>query len=280
MYGTPTAFDNDIALIKLSPPFEISPYLQTVGLPPGPRVPGRVGTVASFSHNMSLQPGKFAIFRAPMPQDDFAQGFHVFTSDASGSLCPGDSGSGFVTYESGRAVVRGIASTVNATSDCATPSGNQVDFVDVFAYRDWVLQTIRMADYLLAGNTRVRWGGRAARGVMILNCFNAYGAWMSAPLDVLGVELGANCEYERPQRVLCLLDPDQPGPAMIGVRITGFTMKTTWGDGSIDVQSLPLDSSGSASYFDILPFGTYREFTCHVSLDNVLDPGDRGVFTP
>ena len=184
MFNQPSAQDNDIALIKLAEPFTISPYIQTVGLPSGPRVVGVVGTVASFNHIMMLPPDKLAVFRAPIPQHDFAQKFTIFTTDATGSLCPGDSGSGFVTHEAGRATVRGIASTVNMTSDCVTPSGNEVDFIDVFAYRDWILQTIGMTDYFLAGNTRVRWTGRGARGVMGIGCLNPYGTmWRPAQCE-------------------------------------------------------------------------------------------------
>src|SRR6266498_945647 len=262
MFNTPSALDNDIALIKLAQPFSITPSLQTAGLPSSPRVGGIVGTVASFSHTMTLPPGKFAIFRAPIPQQESAKIFHIFTSDATGSLCPGDSGSGFVTYENGRAIVRGIASSVNMSSDCMTSAGNEVDFTDVFAYRDWLLQTMGMTDYFLAGNTRVHWSGQGSHGVMILNCFNQEdGVWMSGPLNVTGVEVGANCEFDRTQRIICSLSEAQTGPVSAQVKITGFTMKTTLADGSIDVISLPLDSSSAASYYGPLPFGDYREFT-------------------
>jgi hypothetical protein len=90
---------------------------------------------------------------------------------------------------------------------------------------------------------------------MILNCFNPDdGLFMSGPLNVSGVEVGANCEADRTHRILCVLSE----PLAMDVRITGFTMKTTSADGSIDVQSLPYSSS-DAAYYDILPAGDYRE---------------------
>lgn len=127
---------DDIALIRLDEAFTISPYIQTVGLPTNARQQGVVGTVASSSHTMLLPPDKFAIFRAPIPLDVSPKVFTISTSVATGSLCPGDSGSGFVTNENGRAMVRGIAATVYQTSDCKSPSDNRVDFVDVFAHRE------------------------------------------------------------------------------------------------------------------------------------------------
>lgn len=276
MFNRPSAQDNDIALIRLREPFAISPYLQTVGLPPGPRAPGVVGTVASFSHNMMLPPGKSAVFRAPIPASTFAPKFTIHTTNATGSMCPGDSGSGFVTQESGRATVRGIASTVNASSDCVTPSGNEVDFIDVFTHRDWILRTIGMTDYFLAGNTRVRRSGRGARGVMGIGCPNPYGT-MWGPLDVIGVEEGANCENDQTQTIVCSLNDNGASPVM-AARITGFTMKTTAEDGTVTVQELPF-SGGWASYYGLRPHGAYREFNCRIGLENVYDPGDGGVLS-
>src|SRR5207253_8382096 len=96
------------------------------------------------------------------------------------------------------------------SSDCVTPAGNQVDFVDVFAYRNWILETMRTVDYRVAGTTRVTHSGRAARGQMGLGCSNPYGT-MWGPLDVPGTELGANCESNQTQTVVCSLDEVQAG---------------------------------------------------------------------
>lgn len=266
MFNKPNAQDNDIALIRLNEPFAITPYLQTVGLPSGPRTPGLVGTVASSSHDMLLPPGKSAVFRASIPADGFAK-FIIHTTDATGSMCPGDSGSGLVTQESGRATVRGVASTVNESSDCVTPSGNEVEFIDVFTHRDWILRTIGMTDYFLAGNTRVRWSGWATRGVIGIGCLNAYGT-MWGPLNVPGVEEGANCESDQTQTVVCSLDGDEGSPAM-AMQITGFTMKTTAENGTTDVRALPF-SANWASYYGRLPHGAYREFTCRVQPANFI----------
>ena len=52
---------NDIALIKVTQPFTINPYLQTVGLPRDSRHSGVVGTVANYSHNLNTPAGQFAI---------------------------------------------------------------------------------------------------------------------------------------------------------------------------------------------------------------------------
>ena len=59
------------------------------------------------------------------------------------SLCPGDSGSGFVTVENGRAIVRGVAS-LGSVSSCMTPTGEAV-FTDVFVFRNWNFQTMGKA---------------------------------------------------------------------------------------------------------------------------------------
>ncbi len=278
MYNIPEAQDNDIALIKLAQPFGITPYLQTVALPSSPRTAGVVGKVASFSHNGPLPPGQAAIFRAPIPEQTFAKKFSISTSNVTGSLCPGDSGSGLVTYENGRATVRGVVSTVNFVKQCENPAGKEVDFTDVFAYRDWILETIRMNGPFLTGNTRLHWSGRGARGVMGLGCFNDYGT-MWGPLDALGVEEGANCEADQQQSVVCFLNTRQPGLTTLPIQITGFSMKTITAAGITTVQSLPF-TARSASYYGRLPAGDYREFNCRIGLANVADPLGGGVLKP
>src|SRR5690606_32379928 len=109
----------------------------------------------------------------------------------SGSLCMGDSGSGFVTVENGRATVRGVASegTINA---CTSSADFTINFTDVFYHRAWILETMRVTDYFLDGNTRVRAPGRLARGTMGVACDNVtpQAAW--GPLEVRGVQEGVN----------------------------------------------------------------------------------------
>jgi hypothetical protein len=284
-YNVPSALDHDIALIKVpAPSFVISPYLQTVGLPSSPTVAGLVGTVASTIRSGSLlPPGKVVVFRAAIPLQSFGPTFDMSTSNVTGSLCPGDSGSGFVTYENGRATVRGIASAVNASADCVMPAGNRVFFTDVFAHRDWILQTMRLTDYLVEGNTRVRWSGRPAHGVMGVGCPNPFGT-MWGPLNVLGVEEGANCEAGQTESIVCSLTDPQIGP--MGAAITGFSMKTECAPHAATVQSLPFTPTW-ASFYGVAPihpdspFGICRrEFTCQVNrVSEVADPGNGGVLS-
>jgi hypothetical protein len=154
-----------------------------------------------------------------------------------------------------------------------------VIFVNVFFYRDWIFKTIGVPDYFLVGNTRVRWSGRAARGVLGLGCPNRFGT-MWGPLNVLGVEEGANCEPGQSQAVLCSLNTART------VAITDFTMKTECPPHAATVQSLPFTGS-FASFSGPAPvspdpFGICkREFTCRVSpVNGVADLDDDGVFSP
>ena len=134
-----TDSSHDIALVHLAQAFDIDPFIQTVGLPTTPRQANVVGTVANFSHTMTLPEGKVAIFRAPIPSetDPYPYIISIETRNATGSLCHGDSGSGFVTVENGRATVRGITSTISDTDeDCVTHPAIDEYFTDVFAHRD------------------------------------------------------------------------------------------------------------------------------------------------
>jgi hypothetical protein len=260
---------NDIALIRVTQPFSITPYIQTVGLPRDSRRSGVVGTVANFSHNLNTPSGQFAIFRAPLGPDTFPPKFYITAAAANASLCEGDSGSGFVTVEYGRATVRGIASQ-GTVSDCKTPTG-EATFTDVFNFRGWILQKMGMNDASLTGNTRLRWSGSSARGTMVVACFNPSGANLVGPLNVVGVEEGAVCEAGQTQTVMCTLDKNQAASKFGPPQLTGFTMRTTTPSGS-QVQSLPV-SVNVASFFGPLPPNTSREFTCQVSSGFVAATG-------
>jgi hypothetical protein len=251
---------NDIALIKLEKPFTINPYIQTVGLPRDFRHSGMVATLASIDHTAPLPPGQLATFRAPIPQMDYPPKIYITAMAANASLCKGDSGSGIVTVENGRATVRGIASQ-GSISSCTTPSGEAV-FTDVFAFRGWILQTMGKNDASLSGNTRVRWSGRGARGVMIVACFNPYGN-LEGPLNVVGVEEGTVCEPGQTQTVMCKMDQNQSGTVSTRPTLTGLTMRTTMANGASQVQTIPA-SGNTANFFGLLPAGTTREFTCQI----------------
>jgi hypothetical protein len=269
---------HDIALVHLAQSFDIDPFIQTVGLPATPRTPNVVGTVANFSHTMTLPQGQVAVFRAPIPSDANSSPFiiSISTSNANGSICSGDSGSGFVTVEGGRAIVRGVTSTIlSPDQDCVTHPAIEQNFTDVFAHRDWILQTMGTVDYRLAGNTRVHWqasrrfpGGPlpsaslGARGAMVMGCDNPYGT-MSGPLNVPGVQLGANCAPGQSQAIVCSVNPNGTNTAVI----TGFSMTTTCAPHGTSVQSLPFTDK-LATFFGPNaispdPVGVCtREFTC------------------
>jgi len=266
---------NDIALIKLKSPFPVTSYLQTVALPTTPRPEGVSGAVANYRHNGELPGGQVAVFRAPMP----GGGGEEFSIDASStsppaSLCEGDSGSGFVTIENGRATVRGIVSEANS-NDCMTPSGFS-SFTDVSTYHDWILQTMRINDDAsLTGNTRVRWSGFAAHGVMGVDCISPSSSPLPSaegPLNVVGVEEGAVCARGQSQTLWCKLNPDQGDVGTMVPKLNRITMRTTMADGTTELRSIPA-STNSVAYHTVFPSGAVsREVTCQVGAFNTLVP--------
>jgi hypothetical protein len=263
----------DIALIKLAQPFSVNFVLQTVGLPRTPYQPGMVGTVASIRHDGAVPPGQAAIFRGPIAMLNSPGKLYVEANAAVGSagasLCPGDSGSGFVTVENGRAIVRGVASQ-GSVGDCKTPTGEAV-FTDVFAYRDWILQTMGKNDALLSGNTRVRWSGIAASGKIVMGCSNPNTPYWG-PLNVVGVEEGAMCDGGQAQGIICQLDPKQTSTRFGPPQITGFTMRTTMANGVSQVTPLPFVSN-LAQFAGPLPAGASREFTCQIGTSMTANMG-------
>jgi hypothetical protein len=253
---------NDIALIKLAQPFSVNFTLQTVGLPRFPRTVGRVGTVASYIRHDggALPPGQVAIFRGPISALDSPTRIFVPANTAGNtSLCPGDSGSGFVAVENGRAVVRGVASQ-GSVSDCMTPSGEAV-FTDVFVFRDWILTTMGKNDASLSGNTRIRWSGVGASGKIVIGCSHPNTPYWG-PLNVAGVEEGAMCDGGQAQGIICQLDANQTSTRFGPPQIVSFTMRTTTSGGSQVVQ-LPFVGN-LAQFSGTFPPGATREFTCQI----------------
>src|SRR5690242_1253767 len=85
---------SDLALVRLSSPFASDPFLQTATLPGIPAAVGQAGAVAGISHTETLPPGKVAVWRGPVILD----GAKTFIAKSpTASLCPGDSGSGFIS---------------------------------------------------------------------------------------------------------------------------------------------------------------------------------------
>lgn len=261
---------NDIALVKLAQPFSVNFVLQTVGLPKFSRSAGIVGTLANFDHNAQLPPGQVAVFRAPIPQQDYPPKFYITAMAANASLCKGDSGSGFVTLEYGRATVRGIAS-LGSINDCKTPAGEAV-FTDVYNFRGWILSIMGKNDATLSGNTRVRWSGTAANGKIVLGCSHPNTPYWG-PLNVPGVEEGAMCDGGQVQGIICQLDANQPSTRFGPPQIVGFSM-TTIANGVPQTQALPFVGN-LAQFSGPFPAGASREFTCRIG--NSLTAGTIGT---
>lgn len=250
----------DIALIRMQRPFDESSLIQTVGLPTSSRRPRVIGVLASVDHVKPLPLGQLSIFRAPIPDDDpKLLKFSIFARQASASLCPGDSGSGFVTVEQGRATVRGVVSQ-GTISDCKTPTGESV-FTDVFNVRGWILKTMAKTQAVLDGNTRLQWSGLSGRGVMAIGCGDRS---QSGPLNVEGVMEGLNC-LPGPQFVSCELHENQPqrGP-FLDPLIRGIKMITFMKDGTSAVYTY-VNETGVRRFTineTLSPEAVSREYTC------------------
>jgi hypothetical protein len=264
---------NDVALIRLDSPFVIDPYIQTVAIPDAPHVVGRSGSIAGGSHSdPNLASGLVAVMHATIPDVNPAgcappNGAFCISSPTA-SLCPGDSGSGFVTLENGRATVTGIASYASVASCTVVDPHDYAGMTDVYTFRSWILSTMNTTSATLAGNTRVRFSGRGANGVIGLGCVNPYGT-MWGPLSVPGVRLGANCEAGQTMTAVCSMSSHQTSPLALAIR--SFTMKTTWANGTVTTQALPF-SANWASWYGTVPAGATREFTCSVNSPIIINP--------
>lgn len=127
----------DLALVRLRQPFAADPYLEVAELPFAVPAAGQVGTIASnMSHTSPVPPGYDAVIRPAVTSVGTEGSFSAVAQN--GSVCPGDSGSGFVTSSGGRNFVTGIVSGT-LSDDCVTP-GRIIQLADVSHYVTWVRQ--------------------------------------------------------------------------------------------------------------------------------------------
>lgn len=244
---------NDIALIRLQTPFTLDRNIQTVALPRSAAIAGRSGTITT--HNHVAQPaGYTALFRTPQlaaAACSTPTGF-VCIAPPAGSLCKGDSGSGFVELLDGRATVVGITSNVSGGDDCIGVNG-RAQLSDVFNYRSWILTTMGKTQEQVAGRVRVRWSGYASSGIMRLTCIATNGAPIEVPMNVPGGELSMDCDDAS---VVCQ-------PEASAYFMSGFSMRSVSADGgSVTVSQLPYLSGWTAAYAD--PGSAFQEYTCAV----------------
>lgn len=131
--------DHDIALIQLPRPFSPDPYVQPAALPVAPVTSGQMGLIASFKHGAPLPAGHLAVLRGPIT---LLGGSYFEGRSATASLCPGDSGSGFIISMGGVPVVAGIA--VQSTVQDCTQVNLPFQCTDVVKHLDWILSTSRI----------------------------------------------------------------------------------------------------------------------------------------
>jgi len=259
-FGQP---ENDIMLIRLATPFTVNKNIQTAALPRFYANPGRTGTIATNNHS-NAPAGYVSIVRTPqLPTCTGPDGF-ICISPPAGSLCHGDSGSGFVEILDGRAQLVGITSNIDSSSgdDCIA-ANKQAELVDVYAYRDWIYGTMNMSPEQANGRVRLRWSGFASQpGIMSLQCLTT-GTTVPAvevSMNVPGSEISMdNCDDVR---VFCQTQG-------ANLNLSSFTKRTIAPNGSVlSTESLPVITTWTVAAADA--GSSFLGFNCGVY--NLLNP--------
>lgn len=143
--------NHDIALLRLDTELPYNAFVRPAALPNAFGTPGYTGTVAS-RNAANLGAGQVGIYRAPiiLPRTG------VFsTKSATASLCPGDSGSGFVIPYGGKHIVFGVASQGSGGDTCAP--GNEVDFASVYDHAAWITEVSGVIAPTYDGHADLLW---------------------------------------------------------------------------------------------------------------------------
>jgi hypothetical protein len=137
----PATGANDIGLVKLraplDPDFAPDPLLQPALLPAEGNYTGAAAVVASQIHHTATAPlpaGKVAVLRGTVWGESATL---LYAKSPTASLCPGDSGSGFVTMSGGVNRVIGIASEGSNTTACDRANA-EFTATKVSAYLPWI----------------------------------------------------------------------------------------------------------------------------------------------
>jgi hypothetical protein len=246
---------NDIALIKLQTPFAIDRNIQTAALPRSWANPGRTGTIATNNH-LNAPAGYVSIVRTAQLTDaecTSPDGF-LCISPPAGSMCSGDSGSGFVEILDGRATIVGVTSNIDSDGTECIAANKQAQLADVFAYRDWIYATMAMSPEQVDGRVRLRWSGTTSQpGIMSLQCLSATMPAIEAPMNIPGSEIAMDCDDTR---VFC-----QPQGA--NLNLYSFTQRTFAANGAyLGTQALPFLPTFTAAFAD--PGSSFLGLNCGV----------------
>jgi hypothetical protein len=255
---------NDIALIRLATPFTIDQNIQTAGLPLLPSNPGRTGALAVAGHSAPVPAGYDASVKAVVlgPSECSTPNGFMCMKPPTGSVCAGDSGSGFLMNLGGRATVVGIASNMTGGGDCL-PAGGELQAADVYAYRGWILSTMGKSLDQVAGQVRLRWTGSSSSSTMSLLCERPGSPLVSVPTDVPGGEIGVDCDTTHAVRVYCQAATDS--------NLYRFTQRIFAPNGTVTVQPQPFLSLFTVFLAD--PSTSFQEFSCgFIKKDAVVLP--------
>lgn len=247
---------NDIMLVRLAQPFAIDRNIQTAALPRFFANPGRTGTIATNNHS-NAPAGYVSIVRTTQQSTCTAPNGFICISPPAGSLCKGDSGSGFVELLNGRAQLVGVTSNIDSSDggDCVA-ANKQAELADVYAYRDWIYSTIGLNPEQADGRVRLRWSGAASQpGIMSLQCLSATRPAVEVSMDVPGSEISMDgCDDVR---VFC-----QPQGSYLAM--SSFTMRTIASNGALlSTTALAIFPAFAIAAGD--PGSSFLGFTCGVS---------------
>jgi hypothetical protein len=160
---------HDIALVHLRTPLDAShpagadPLLQPLALPVSPVSRDQNGVLASTTHHTGgpLPVGTVAVLRGKVTGTS-ALSFDI--QSPSASLCPGDSGSGFVTTVLRKAYVSGIASSIPISGLDCDNANVPAHLTAVYGHLDWIGEVTRMVgqiqgtgDFNGDGKTDILW---------------------------------------------------------------------------------------------------------------------------
>jgi hypothetical protein len=270
-----TNLRDDLALIRLSQPFTLGRYIQTIALPTsGPPATNTMVSAAGLTrHDGTLPSGQVAVVRAPVVSGVCALGAGEFcVQEDDAAFCATDSGSGIVRNvgatltTNGRATALGVASSVPHAQCDGDDYGQSLTVEDVYSHRIWISQTTGISLTSFAGDARAHYDGQPSRGSITVRCESSpWGTVTTStvtPMNAPGAEARLDCPWNNRMRVTCNLGGD-PAAQITSLKVT----TTNLSNGTVTTSTIQPSSPNSATYtspYDLS--GTIvRDVACRVS---------------
>jgi hypothetical protein len=259
---------NDVALVKLDQAVPFDELVQPVALPTAGRAVGELGKFV----NASGVPGQVAIYTGTISTNS-GPTFGIVRSDIA--ACPGDSGSTFVVNRAGVATAVGVVSSATVIDPCAPGPRQEVEFMDVASYVDWITSVMGVPAERAAGNVTLTHTGTDAEGQLYLRCIGSEpsGNTNAGEMAVPGGRVGLDCPDGSQAFAMCAINVNADG----SLKVLAMHVRRRTSGVSGSTTAVPVQSDRLAYWTGPADASTLLDVDCTIGKPRFVVPKGIGA---